>query len=60
MPLTKADLLERKKMVAIRTNNYQHIEVKPFAPNLGADVYGVDLSKPVPDDHFADILSGLP
>ena len=42
-------------MVAIRTNNYQHIEVRPFAPNLGADIYGVDLSKPVPDDQFADI-----
>ena len=44
-----------QKMVAIRTNNYQHIEVRPFAPNLGADIYGVDLSKPVPDDQFADI-----
>ena len=55
MTLTKAGFLEGKKMVAIRTNNYQHIEVRPFAPNLGADIYGVDLSKPVPDDQFADI-----
>jgi taurine dioxygenase len=55
MTLTKAGFLESKKMVAIRTNNYQHIEVGPFAPNLGADIYGVDLSKPVPDDQFADI-----
>ena len=42
-------------MVAIKTNDFQHIEARPFAPNLGADIYGVDLSKPVPDDQFAEI-----
>ena len=55
MRLTEAGFLEIKKMVAIKTNDFQHIEARPFAPNLGADIYGVDLSKPVPDDQFAEI-----
>ena len=55
MRLAEAGFLEIKKMVAIKTNDFQHIEARPFAPNLGADIYGVDLSKPVPDDQFADI-----
>ena len=42
-------------MVAIKQNNYRHISARPFAPNLGAEIYGVDLSNPVPDDQFADI-----
>ena len=55
MRLTESGFLEIKKMVAIKTNDFQHIEARPFAPNLGADIYGVDLSKPVPDDQFAEI-----
>ena len=55
MRLTEAGFLEIKEMVAIKTNDFQHIEARPFAPNLGADIYGVDLSKPVPDDQFAEI-----
>jgi taurine dioxygenase len=55
MRLAEAGFLEIKKMVAIKTNDFQHIEARPFAPNLGADIYGVDLSKPVPDDQFAEI-----
>ena len=55
MRLTEAGFLEIKKMVAIKTNDFQHIEARPCAPNLGADIYGVDLSKPVPDDQFAEI-----
>ena len=42
-------------MVAIRQNSYQHIEARPFAPNLGAEIYGVDLAKPVSDAQFDDI-----
>ncbi|MEM6310614.1 MAG: TauD/TfdA family dioxygenase [Pseudomonadota bacterium] len=42
-------------MVAIKTNEFKLIQAKPFAPNLGAEVYGVDLSRPVPDDQFAEI-----
>ncbi|MEP0565492.1 MAG: TauD/TfdA family dioxygenase, partial [Paracoccaceae bacterium] len=42
-------------MVAVKTNDYTLIEAKPFAPNLGAEIYGVDLSAPVPDDQFAEI-----
>ena len=42
-------------MVVAKTNDFKLIEAKPFAPNLGAEVYGVDLSKPVPDDQFEEI-----
>ena len=42
-------------MVAPKTNDYTTITAKPFAPNLGAEIYGVDLSQPVPDDQFAEI-----
>ena len=41
-------------MVAIRQNSYQHIEARPFAPNLGAEIYEVDLAKPVSDAQFDD------
>ncbi|MEM9278903.1 MAG: TauD/TfdA family dioxygenase [Pseudomonadota bacterium] len=42
-------------MVAVKTNDYRLIEARPFAPNLGAEIYGVDLSKNVSDDQFAEI-----
>ncbi|MEM6305854.1 MAG: TauD/TfdA family dioxygenase [Pseudomonadota bacterium] len=42
-------------MVAPQTNDFKLIEAKPFAPNLGAEIRGVDLSTPVPDDQFAEI-----
>ena len=42
-------------MVAAKTNDFQLIEARPFAPNLGAEVFGVDLSQPVPDDQFSEI-----
>ena len=42
-------------MVKVRDHNYKLIEAKPFAPNLGAEIYGVDLSKPVSEGQFADI-----
>ncbi|MDP6219960.1 MAG: TauD/TfdA family dioxygenase, partial [Alphaproteobacteria bacterium] len=31
------------------------MEARPFAPNLGAEIYGVDLAKPVSDAQFDDI-----
>lgn len=42
-------------MVAPKSRSYTTIEARPFAPNLGAEIHGVDLSKPVPDDQFAEI-----
>lgn len=42
-------------MVAPKTNDYTLIEAIPFAPNLGAEIYGVDLSQPVSDAQFAEI-----
>lgn len=42
-------------MVALKPNDFKLIEAKPFAPNLGAEVYGVDLSKSIPDAQFAEI-----
>ena len=42
-------------MVRVRKTNYEHISAKPFSPNLGAEIYGVNLSKPISDAQFADI-----
>ena len=42
-------------MVTVIENDYKLISATPFAPNLGAEIRGVDLSKPVPDDQFAEI-----
>ena len=42
-------------MVALTTNDYKLIVAKPFSPNLGAEIYGVDLSQNIPDDQFAEI-----
>ncbi len=35
--------------------NYSHIEVKPVAGALGAEIFGVDLAKPINDATFAEI-----
>lgn len=35
--------------------NYRHIEVRPFAPNLGAEVRGIDLADGLSDDQFEEI-----
>ena len=42
-------------MVAVKTNNYETIIAKPFAPNLGAEIFNVDLSKPIKDEQFEEI-----
>ena len=43
----------------IRTNTYRHIEVRPIAGALGAEIRGVDLTKPVPDDVFKEIRAAF-
>lgn len=42
-------------MNARHNRHYDTIEASPFAPNLGAEIRGVDLSEPVSDVQFADI-----
>ena len=42
-------------MVSLKTNEYKLIEARPFAPNLGAEIYGVGLSQNVPDAQFTEI-----
>lgn len=42
-------------MVALKTNGFNSLVAKPFAPNLGAEIYGVDLSQPVSDTQFEEI-----
>ena len=46
-------------LVKVRDHNYKFISVKPFAPNLGAEIYGVDLSKPISEAQFADIFQAF-
>ena len=42
-------------MEEIDPNTFKHIAAKPFAPNLGAEISGVDLSQPISDAEFAEI-----
>ena len=42
-------------MVQVRNTDYENITATPYAPNLGAEIYGVDLSKPISDAQFSDI-----
>ena len=42
-------------MVAITQREYANIKVTPFAPNLGAEIRGVDLSGPITSEQFDDI-----
>jgi alpha-ketoglutarate-dependent 2,4-dichlorophenoxyacetate dioxygenase len=36
-------------------SGFDYIRVKPLAPTFGAEVTGVDFSKPVPSKVFAEI-----
>ena len=38
---------------------FNHISVKELHPTFGAEVHGVDFSKPVPDDTFAEISEAM-
>lgn len=38
---------------------YQHISVTPVGPTIGAEVSGVDFSRPVPADVFQEILDAI-
>tara|TARA_B100001094_G_scaffold315322_1_gene355187 strand:- start:2 stop:850 length:849 start_codon:yes stop_codon:yes gene_type:complete len=46
-------------LVKVREHNYKFISARPFAPNLGAEVYGVDLSKPISEEQFLDIYKAF-
>lgn len=35
--------------------NYRHIEVRPYAPNLGAEVRGIDLANGLTEDQFEEV-----
>lgn len=35
--------------------NYRRIEVRPYAPNLGAEVRGIDLADGLTEDQFAEV-----
>jgi len=39
--------------------NYKHIEVIPLTPSTGAEIRGVDLSKPLADEVMAEIKQAL-
>ena len=42
-------------MAEIDPKTFKHISAKPFAPNLGAEISGVDLSQPISNAEFAEI-----
>ena len=46
-------------LVKVRDHSYKFISAKPFAPNLGAEIYGVDLSKPISEEQFGDIFKAF-
>ena len=42
-------------MVGIEAKTFKHIVAKPFAPNLGAEISGVDLSQEISEAEFSEI-----
>jgi alpha-ketoglutarate-dependent taurine dioxygenase len=40
-------------------NDFKHIQVKGLHPTFGAEVHGVDFSKPVPEDAFSEIYKTI-
>ena len=42
-------------MVGIEAKTFKHIVAKPFAPNLGAEITGVDLSQEISEAEFSEI-----
>ena len=46
-------------MVKVRDHKYQFISARPFAPNLGAEIYDVDLSQKISDEQFSDIAQAF-
>ena len=38
---------------------YQHIWVKELHPTFGAEVFGIDFSKPVPPEVFAEVKAAI-
>ena len=42
-------------MVGIEAKTFKHIFAKPFAPNLGAEITGVDLSQEISEAEFSEI-----
>lgn len=41
------------------TDSYESIEVKPITPRLGAEVFGIDLAKPLDDATFREVHTAL-
>lgn len=39
--------------------DYKYIQVKELHPTIGAEVFGVDFSKSVPDEVFEEILAAI-
>ncbi len=48
-------LLERHDILGSEANTFKHIVAKPFAPNLGAEITGVDLSQTISEAEFSEI-----
>ena len=40
-------------------NDFKHIQVRGLHPTFGAEVHGVDFSKPVPEDVFSEIYKAI-
>jgi hypothetical protein len=40
-------------------NDFKHIRVRRLHPTFGAEVHGVDFSKPVPEDVFSEIYKAI-
>lgn len=38
-------------------NEFKHVTIKELHPTFAAEIGGVDFSKPIPDDVFAEILA---
>lgn len=49
----------RSKCEALADLGFEHIDVRPMSPTIGAEIHGIDLSKPVEDRVFDEVERAL-
>jgi taurine dioxygenase len=49
----------RSKREALEALAFEHVEIRPLSPTIGAEIHGIDLSKPIDDRVFGEIERAL-
>src|SRR3546814_7790982 len=53
------DTLRRRADGDRKRRNYRYLDVRPYAPNLGAEVRGIDLVEGLTEDAFEEVRNAF-